>query len=194
MRPTNLLFLGPADSPILAHLRAIEDTVHVTSRPLLRVDPRVLRADFLVSHLYLHRVRPWALDRFPRRAVNLHNSMLPHNRGWHAVHWSVIDRTPSGVTIHYMDEHLDTGEIIAQREVPVSDETTLRAAWRRLQSELVSLFGEQWPAIREGRCTAGPQPPGGSYHRESDLQAVEHLLARGWETTIGELRERVEGR
>ena len=187
-----MLFLGPRDSPVLAYLREREEGVHATSRPLLRVDPRVRRADFLVSHLYLHRVRPWALERFPHRAVNLHNAMLPHNRGWHAVHWSVIDGTPSGVTIHYMDERLDTGDIVAQREVPLGAEMTLRTAWSALQAELLSLFEERWPAIRDGDCSATPQPPGGSYHRKSDLDAVEHLVTRGWDTTVGELRERAE--
>jgi methionyl-tRNA formyltransferase len=186
--PTNLLFLGPADSPVLAHLRAGEDTVHATSRPLLWIDPRVRRADFLISHLYLHRVRPWALKRFPRRAVNLHNSLLPHNRGWHAVHWSVIDGTPSGVTIHHMDEHFDTGDIVAQREVPLGDDLTLRAAWRLLQDELLSLFAEEWPAIRQGECSATPQAPGGSYHRKTDLVTPD------WVTTVGDLRRRSEGR
>jgi methionyl-tRNA formyltransferase len=168
--------------------------VHATSRPLLRFDLRVRRADFLVSHLYLHRVRPWVLERFPRRAVNLHNSMLPHNRGWHAVQWSVIDATPSGVTIHHMDEHLDTGEIIAQRGVPLADEMTVQAAWSQLQSELVALFKERWPAIREGSCSSRRQPAGGSYHHRADLEAIADLLPRGRDTTIGELRERARGR
>jgi methionyl-tRNA formyltransferase len=118
--------------------------------------------------------------------VNLHNSVLPHNRGWHAVQWSVIDRTPSGVTIHYMDEHFDTGDIVAQREVPLSDDLTLRAAWRLLQDEMVSLFEDEWPAIQRGECSATPQPSGGSYHRKTDLTAP------GWETTVGELRRRTE--
>jgi methionyl-tRNA formyltransferase len=161
--------------------------VAAISHRFLRADPRLLKADFLVSHLYLHLVPATVLARFPRRAVNLHNSLLPHNRGWHAPLWSAIDGTPNGITIHYMDEHFDTGPIIAQREVSFSAEETLRSAWWRLQSELVSLFEEHWPAIRSGDCTARPQPSGGSYHRRSERNAVAHLLTQGPDTPISEL-------
>ena len=184
-----VLFLGRRDSPVLAHLRDVEERVFRTARPLVRADPRVLRADFVVSHLYLHRVRPWALDRFPCRAVNLHNSFLPHNRGWHAVLWSVLEGTPAGVTIHHMDENLDTGDVIAQREVALAPDLTLKQAWRALQDDLASLFCEWWPRIREGDCPARPQPSGGSYHSRSELPSVEHLLTRGWQTTLGEVEE-----
>ena len=185
----DVLFLGRADSPVLAHLREVEDRVFRTSRPLLRVDPRVLRADFVVSHLYLHLVRPWALDRFSGRAVNLHNSFLPHNRGWDAVLWSVLEGTPAGVTIHHMDQHYDTGDVIAQREVALSGDLTLKEAWWAVQDELASLFRERWPEIREGDCRARPQPDGGSYHSRSERQSVEHLLTRGWQTTLGEIAD-----
>ena len=187
MALTNVVFLGRSDSPILAYLREVEDRVVAISHRFLRADPRLLRADFLVSHLYLHLVPASVLARFPRRAVNLHNSLLPHNRGWHAPMWSAIDGTPNGVTIHYMDEHFDTGPIIAQREVAFESGETVRSAWWRLQAELASLFEEQWPAIRSGACTARPQPASGSYHRRSDREAVAHLLTHGLDTPVSEL-------
>ncbi len=185
----DVLFLGRADSPVLAHLREVEDRVFRTSRPLLPVDPRVLRADFVVSHLYLHRVRPWALGRFPGRAVNLHNSFLPHNRGWDALLWGLLEGTPAGVTIHHMDEHFDTGEVIAQREVALDREQTLKDAWWAVQDELVTLFRETWPEIRKGDCPGRPQAGGGSYHSRSERQSVDHLLTRGWQTTVGEIAD-----
>ncbi len=170
---------------MLAHLREVEDRVFRTSRPLVRADPRVRRADFVVSHLYLHLVPLWALERFPGRAVNLHNSFLPHNRGWDAVLWGLVEGTPAGVTIHHMDEHFDTGDVIAQREVALSRDLTLKEAWWALQDDLVSLFREWWPQIREGDCPARPQPSGGSYHSRSERP--EHLLTHGWQTTLGEV-------
>jgi methionyl-tRNA formyltransferase len=188
-----VLFLGPADSPVLAYLRSVEDRVFRTSRPLLRIDPRVRRADFVVSHRYLHRVRPWALERFAGRVVNLHNSLLPYNRGWDPVIWSVVEGTPSGVTIHHMDEDLDTGEVIAQREVPLARELSVTEAWRTLHEELARLFREHWPEIRKGDCPATPQPSGGSYHSRADRAAAVQLLPRGWETTLGELEDVIRG-
>jgi methionyl-tRNA formyltransferase len=187
VRHTHVLFLGRPDSQVLAHLSEVEDRVVRISHRFLWADARVYRADFLVSHLYLHLVPARVLARFPGRAVNLHNSFLPYNRGWHAPLFSAIDGTPNGVTIHYMDERFDTGPIIAQHEVPFRPDDTLRIAWWRLQSELTELFVEQWPAIRAERCEARPQPPGGSYHRRTDRDAVEHLLTRGNDTPVSEL-------
>src|SRR5687768_13082147 len=96
--PMRVLFAGPADSPVLAHLREVETAVSATARRLHAADPRVRRAGFLVSHLYRHRVGPRVLGRFPGRAVNLHHALLPWNRGLDSILWSIVDGTPKGVT------------------------------------------------------------------------------------------------
>lgn len=67
---------------------------------------RLLSADFV--------------NAFPNRIVNIHPSLLPAYPGLH-VHERVIEagETRSGCTVHYVDELLDHGEVIVQREVPV---------------------------------------------------------------------------
>ena len=49
--------------------------------------------------------------------VNLHISYLPFNRGSHPNFWSHFDDTPSGVTIHLIDEGIDTGPYLFQKRV-----------------------------------------------------------------------------
>jgi methionyl-tRNA formyltransferase len=186
----NVVFVGRADSPVLAYLREVEAHVASTSRRLHRADPRVRGADFLVSHGYRHWIQPRLLARFRGRAVNLHNSLLPWNRGMDAALWSFVDDTPKGVTIHHMDAGLDTGDILVQREVRFAGDETLRCAWWRLQAELVELFEEHWPMIREGRWPARPQPAGGSYHRSADRNTVADLLTEGWDTPVRALTAR----
>jgi methionyl-tRNA formyltransferase len=183
-----VLFLGRADSPVLAHLREAEDGVASTARRLHRADPRLRRAEFVVSHGYCHRVPAGVLRRFPRRAVNLHNALLPWNRGLDAALWSFVDGTPTGVTIHYMDAGIDTGDVVVQREVRFGRAETLRTAYWRLQTELLALFRKHWPAIRTGNCPASPQLGGGTYHFRSDRGAVAHLLTDGWDTPVNALR------
>jgi methionyl-tRNA formyltransferase len=182
-----VLFLGRADSPVLAHLREVEAGVAWTRRRLHGADPRVRWADFLVSHGYLHRVPPGVLKRLHRGAINLHNALLPWNRGLDAILWSFAQDTPKGVTIHHMDAGIDTGDIIAQREVRFEGTETLRTAFRRLDQEMLGLFREHWPAIRTGDCRARPQPVGGSYHFGSERGAVDHLLTDGWDTPVSAL-------
>lgn len=181
-----VLFLGRSDSGVLAHLRDLGEDVEVRDA---RVAPSNLAAppDFIVSHGYRQIVTRDVLALVPNRAINLHISYLPWNRGADPNLWSFIDGTPKGVTIHYMDEGLDTGDIIAQRQVRFASDATLASAYAELQRALLDLFVDQWPIIRDGRCSRRRQPAGGSAHRLADRAAVAHLLIDGWDTPVAHL-------
>jgi methionyl-tRNA formyltransferase len=122
--------------------------------------------------------------------INLHISLLPYNRGADPTLWSVLEDTPAGVTIHYIDEGVDTGDVIAQRPVELTGDDTLATAYAKLQHAMVELFREQWPAISAGTNERAPQPPGGTAHKVADRAAVEHLLTEGWDTPVHALRGR----
>ncbi len=143
--------------------------------------------DLLVSHGYRHILRPAILDRFPGRAVNLHISYLPWNRGADPNLWSFIDNTPKGVSIHYLDAGIDTGDIIAQRLVEFGAGETLGTSYARLQKEIAQLFAENWNRIRSGTCEAVKQAGAGSFHRVADRERVAHLLTNGWDTPVAQL-------
>jgi methionyl-tRNA formyltransferase len=192
MRAMAVLFLGREDSGALAHLRAVEDEVIALgpSEPLTAEWVDVHRPRFAVSHGYRLILGRAVLDRLPDRVVNLHISLLPYNRGADPNLWSVLDDTPSGVTIHYIDPGVDTGDLIAQREVPLADDDTFATSYARLQDTMVTLFQEHWASIAAGACARRPQPPGGTVHRAADQAAVAHLLTDGWDTPIAGLRGR----
>src|SRR3990167_3987166 len=168
-----ILFLGRPTSPVLAHLRHVEEWVaasydRVTLTSVAKVSP-----DFIVSHGCRQILRPYLLDLFPDRVVNLHIAYLPWNRGADPHIWSAIEGTPSGVTIHYVDKGIDTGDIIAQREVMwLPDGVTVRDTYELLQAEMLDLFVEHWPEIRDGSCPRYPQEGEGSFHRMADLERV----------------------
>ena len=52
-----------------------------------------------------------------KKIINLHISYLPYNKGAHPNFWSFADNTPSGVTIHEVNENLDSGNIIFQKKI-----------------------------------------------------------------------------
>jgi phosphoribosylglycinamide formyltransferase 1 len=82
--------------------------------------------DFVVLAGYMHLLTPAFLDRFRDRIVNVHPSLLPQFPGAQAVADAVaagVDTT--GVTVHYVDEGLDTGTIIRQEPVAVEPRATL---------------------------------------------------------------------
>jgi phosphoribosylglycinamide formyltransferase 1 len=75
---------------------------------------------------YMHILTPAFLDRFPDRIVNVHPSLLPDFPGAHAIEEALaagVDTT--GVTVHYVDEGVDTGPVIRQEPVPVEPRETL---------------------------------------------------------------------
>ncbi len=180
-------FLGPESSPTLAYLTEFGEDVTATADPLDHQDVRRGQPDFLVSHGYRHIIRPDVLRLVPDRAINLHIAYLPWNRGADPNLWSWIEDTPKGVTIHHIDELLDTGDIIAQRVVSFGEDETLATSYARLQDEIVRLFAGHWPSIRRGRSGRTPQPADGSVHRVADRSRVEHLLVSGWDTPVAKL-------
>jgi phosphoribosylglycinamide formyltransferase-1 len=75
---------------------------------------------------YMHLLTPPFLRRFPGRVINVHPSLLPEYPGAHAIEDALAAGSETtGVTVHYVDEGLDTGPVIAQEEVPVEPRDTL---------------------------------------------------------------------
>jgi phosphoribosylglycinamide formyltransferase 1 len=82
--------------------------------------------DFVVLAGYMHLLTPAFLDRFRDRIVNVHPSLLPQFPGAQAIADALtagVDTT--GVTIHYVNEGLDTGTVIRQEPVAVEPRATL---------------------------------------------------------------------
>ncbi len=75
---------------------------------------------------YMHLLTRSFLDCFPERIVNVHPSLLPEFPGAHAVEEALAAGVATtGVTIHYVDEGLDTGAVIRQEPVAVEPRNTL---------------------------------------------------------------------
>ncbi|MDZ4177736.1 MAG: formyltransferase family protein [Coriobacteriia bacterium] len=155
------------------------------------IDATFVRAhliDFIVSYGYKHIIRPEVLVAVGRRAVNLHISLLPWNRGYHPNVWSFLEDTPKGVTIHVIDEGVDTGEILVQDSVTFGHGETLSSSYALLSERIEQLFRSNWDAIKAGELTSRPQEGEGSCHREADLTDYEHVLSNGWNTPVAEIQ------
>lgn len=137
---------------------------------------RALRPDIGLSVLFDYILRSEFLDLFPAGVVNLHPAYLPYNRGQYPNVWSIVERTPAGVTLHYIDAGVDTGDIIAQRQVPIEPVHTGETLYRRLERVCVELFKETWPLIRSGRAPRISQDKQeGTYHRTHDVERIDHI-------------------
>lgn len=137
--------------------------------------------DLVISYGYRHILKSDVIHSSPAPIVNLHISYLPWNRGAHPNFWSFFDSTPSGVSIHLIDEGVDTGPIIAQRYVNFKpDENTFAKTYNRLIQEIEALFVENLDSIVNRTFRAIPQRRSGTHHRASDLPEA----FGGWDTDI----------
>jgi phosphoribosylglycinamide formyltransferase-1 len=87
---------------------------------------------------YMHLLTPVFLDRFPGRIVNVHPSLLPDFPGARAVDEALeagVETT--GVTVHLVDEGLDTGDVIRQEPLPVEPRETLTERIQAIEHRLL---------------------------------------------------------
>ena len=135
---------------------------------------RRLDLDYLVSVHFPYLV-PAAVLALPRYgAVNLHPALLPYNRGWHTPTWAILDGTPAGATLHFMDEGVDSGDIVHQREVAVRPDDTADSLYQRVLAAEVDVFREAWPSLARREPPRRPQSEGsGTVHTRQDLFSPE---------------------
>jgi methionyl-tRNA formyltransferase len=111
------------------------------------------------------RIVPPSLLALPRHGfLNLHPSLLPDYRGPEPIFWQLRDGTnPVGVTVHWMDAGLDTGDIAAQCTLPLPDGIGSVEIERRTAQVGGALLLEVIDAVASGNAGRYPQPAGGSY-------------------------------
>ncbi len=131
---------------------------------------RRLDLDYIVCVHFPYLLRRPVLDAAKRGVLNLHPSYLPYNRGWHTPTWAILDGTPAGASLHYVDESLDTGDLVWQRQAAIDPADTAHSLYARLKALEVQVFKEGWQRIKDGRGAGIPQPPGQeTVHRREAL-------------------------
>ena len=91
---------------------------------------------------YMHLLTEPFLRRFPGRIVNVHPSLLPAFPGAHAIRDALAaGADPTGVTVHYVDEGLDTGPVITQEPVPLEPRGTLEERIHAVEHRLLPRVG-----------------------------------------------------
>ena len=170
-------------SEILQVARLPEERIFLGSqlpKPEVMASVRKLAPDIGLSVLFDYILKPEFLSIFPQGMVNLHPAYLPYNRGQYPNVWSIIEGTPAGVTLHYIDDRIDMGDIIAQKEVPVELVDTGETLYRKLEQASITLFQETWSLIKSGGAPRIPQSgASGTYHRTQDVEAIDKIDLNG---------------
>ena len=110
-----------------------------------------LKPDLIITAAYGQIVPQAVLDAPTIGCINVHASLLPEYRGGAPVHQCIIDgKEKTGVTIMYMVQKMDAGNIISQKETPIYEEDTVGILYDRLSDLGASLLKETLPSILEG--------------------------------------------
>lgn len=138
---------------------------------------RNLQPDFGISLSLGYILKKEFLSCFPLGCINLHPALLPYNRGSYPNVWSIVEGTPSGVTLHYINEGIDTGDILSQEQVSVDSYDTGETLYRKLENVSVDLFKKTWPLFRNGKIECNPQQQNvGTYHRMRDVEDIDEVF------------------
>ncbi len=117
-----------------------------------------IRPEAIVVVGYGRIIPQWMIDLPPLGNINLHGSLLPKYRGAAPVQWAVASgETVTGVTTMRIDAGLDTGDILLQRETPVSDEDTAISVGLRLAEIGAPLMLDTLRGLQAGTLTPRPQ-------------------------------------
>lgn len=137
---------------------------------------RELEPDIALSILFDYILKPSFIELFEEGVINLHPAYLPYNRGQYPNVWSIVEGTPAGTTLHYIDESIDTGDIIGRKRVEVEPVDTGKTLYHKLEDASLELFKELWPKIKNGTAPRIPQDSDeGTYHRTKDVEQIDEI-------------------
>ena len=147
---------------------------------------------FIISYNYSFIIEEEIIRVYKGKIVNLHISLLPWNRGCSPNFWSFFENTPKGVTIHYVDEGLDTGDIILQKELKFDEvQETFKSTYESLNEEVVRMFLDNFDKIYHSQIMPKKQNQGGTYHSCKMLNEIEKEFNIDWNENISEFKKRV---
>ncbi|OXM86228.1 methionyl-tRNA formyltransferase [Paenibacillus rigui] len=119
---------------------------------------KALQPDLIVTAAYGQILSKAVLELPQHGCINIHASLLPKYRGGAPIHHAVMNGDAvTGVTIMYMAEGLDTGDMISRVEVPITDEDTTGTMFDKLSLAGAQLLLDTLPDLIAGRIQAVPQ-------------------------------------
>ena len=130
---------------------ALENNIEVFQPLKIREDYKriiELNPDIIITCAYGQIIPKEILNCPKYGCINVHASLLPYLRGGAPIQHAIIDGyTKTGITIMYMDEAMDTGDIIASREITINKDDTYGSIYTKLQEIAPSLLIEVLPSI-----------------------------------------------
>lgn len=117
-----------------------------------------LKPDIVITAAYGQILPKDLLDAPKLGCINVHASLLPELRGGAPIHYAIMQgKKKTGITIMYMAEKLDAGDIISQVEVPITDEDNVGTLHIKLSQAGAKLLSDTLPKLINHELTSIPQ-------------------------------------
>lgn len=182
-------------APFSPHAATLEGVCKTAGIATMRVDdvngPDVARkldelgVDLIVSCHFDQIFRKEIIERPRHGVLNLHTSALPAHRGpMPAMHCCLDDPVRFGVTLHCVEEGIDSGPILAQACIEPAPRRSLLGVMADLHARGLDLLDEVLADLEAARRNARPQS-GGSYESFPDRRVIRALHARGFRLVDG---------
>lgn len=132
--------------------------------------------DYIIS-IHFPEIYPKEVLSIPKYGIlNLHPAYLPYNRGWHTPTWAIIDETPYGATLHFMNDTVDTGDIIHQKNLKILPSDTADSLYKRVLHLEYETFIEAWPLIQKNNYDVIKQNTKcGNTHKKRDIEEIRRI-------------------
>lgn len=108
--------------------------------------------------------------------LNFHPSFLPFNRGKHPNFWSLVEDVPYGVSIHFVENQVDSGDIAFQEISEKTWEDTGKSLHEKGKREIVNLFKKNFPRIKNEEIPKFKQDlTEGSFHKSGEIDQASRI-------------------
>jgi len=112
---------------------------------------RAWRVDLIILAGWMRIISPKLIDAFPNKIINLHPSLLPKYKGLHAIEQAMESGDNiTGVSVHFVNEELDGGEIILQEEVPILPKDTVETLTKAIQRKEYYILPKAIQHVKQG--------------------------------------------
>ena len=139
------------------------------------------------------RMLPKQVWNFPKLGTfNVHASLLPDYRGAAPIHWAIINgEQKTGVTTFFLNEDIDTGEIILQKELSIGKNDSLSEIYPKLEKLGAEALVETLDLIASGNAKSTPQPNGQEVKHAPKLTKENTQL--DWNANTEEIHNMIRG-
>lgn len=183
-QPLACLVLDAEESP--QHSSLIIEAVEISGDKIFRSDElykeetlaafREMDIDLIILAWWPYILKEKLIEIPRLGCLNFHPSYLPYNRGKNYNFWTIVEDVPFGVTLHFIDSGVDTGNLSFQRRIEKSWEDTGETLYNKAQETIVQLFKDNFHRIKVGDIPRIPQDLSqGSFHKAKELDPASQI-------------------